>query len=143
MIFWITWTRTLRELKRCHTSVSCTLLLIYLTFELNIDCLLRRPATKNHMEITRTAWSEISDSIVIAAHNLRQLQLGNWKIPIKPRTEELMNLPSAFQEFTKFPHFKNTHPLTIHLVKELIRPCQSSVSDDQATSSKRNKTNHN
>ena len=79
--------------------------------------------------------------MLTTAHSLRQLQPGYWEIPFKPRTEELTNLVSAQQEFTKFPHFRNTHPLTRHLVKELVRQCQSSVSDDQATSPQRNKAN--
>ena len=81
-------------------------------------------------------WIEVSDPIVITAHSLRQLQPRNWKIPSKPGTEELTNLFLALQEFTKFTHFKNPRPLTRHSVKELFRPCQSSVSDDQATSPK-------
>ena len=141
-IFWIIWTRTLGDLTRCHTSISCTHLLIYMTFELNIKCLWQHAASSNHLEITKTEWSEISDPIVITAHSLSQLHPGNWKFPIKPGSEEQTNLLSALQEFTKFPHFKNTHPLTRHLVRELIHQCQSSISDDQATSPKRNKTNY-
>ena len=114
-----------------------------MTFELNIKCLWQHPATSNHLEITKIEWREASDPIIITAHSLRQLQPGIWKIPIKPRTEELANLLSALQEFTNFPHFKNTHPLTRHLVKELIRQCQSSTSDNQATIPKRKKTNNN
>ena len=87
-------------------------------------------------------WREAPDPALITAHSLRQMQRGTWKIPIKPGTEEQTNLLSALQEFTKFPHFKNTHPLTRHLVKELIRQCQSLTSNDQATSPKRNKTNY-
>ena len=113
-----------------------------MTFELNIKCLWQHPATSNHLEITKIEWSEISDPIVITAHSLRQLQPGNWKIPIKPGTEELTNPLSALQELTNFPHFKNTHPLTTHLVRKLIRQCQSSVSDEQAIIPKRNKTNY-
>ena len=141
-IFWIIWTKTLGDLTRCHTSKSCTLLLLFMTFELNIKCLWQHPATSNHLEITKVEWREASDPIVITAHSLRQLQPGNWKLLIKPGSEEQDNLLSALQEFTKFPHFKNTHPLTRHLVRELIRQCQSSIPDDQATSPKRNKTNH-
>ena len=96
----------------------------------------------NHLEITKIEWCEASDPIVITAHSLRQLQTGNWKIPIKPGTEEQANLLSALQKFTKFRNFKNTHPLTKHSVKELIRQCQSSTSTDQAASPKRNKTNY-
>ena len=59
----------------------------------------------------------------------------------QPGTEELTNLLSALQDFTKFPHFKNTHILTRYSIKELIRQCQFSTPDDQATSPKRNKTN--
>ena len=113
-----------------------------MTFELNIKCLWQHPATSNHLEITKREWREASDPIVITAHSLRQLQPGNWKILIKPGTEEQANLLLALQEFTKFPHFKNTHPLTRHLVKELIRQCQPSTTDDQATKSKRHKINH-
>ena len=101
-----------------------------MTIELNIKCLWQHPATSNHLEITKVERSEISEPIVITAHSLRQLQPGVWNISIKPRTEELTNLLSALQEFTKFSHFKNTHPLTRHLVKELIRQCQSSTSHD-------------
>ena len=113
-----------------------------MTFELNIKCLWQHPATSNHLEITKIEWREASDPIIITAHSLRQLQPGNWKLLIKPGSEEQTNLLTALQEFTKFPHFKNTHPLTRRLVKELIRQCQSSISDDQATRPKRNKTNH-
>ena len=113
-----------------------------MTFELNIKCLWQQPGTSNHLEITKIGWTEFSDPIVIATHSFRQLQPGNWKIPIEPRTEELTNLLLALQDFTKFPHFKYTHPLTRHLVKELIGQCQSSTSDDEATSPKRNKTNY-
>ena len=141
-IFWIIWTRILGDLTRCHTSISCTHLLIYMTFELNIKCLWQHPASSNHLEITKTEWSKISDPIVITAHSVSQLQPGNWKFPIKPGIDELSNLLSALQEFTRIPHYKNTHPLTRYLVKELIGQCQSSTSDDQATSSKRNKTNY-
>ena len=112
-----------------------------MTFELNIKCLWQHPATSNHLEITKIEWHEASDPIVKTAHSLRQLQPGNWNVPIKAGTEEQTNILSALQEFTKFPHFKNTHSLTRHLVKELIRQCQSSTSDNQAQNSKRNKTN--
>ena len=113
-----------------------------MTFELNIKCLWQHPKTSNHLEITKIESRESSDPIVITAHSLKQLQRGNWEIPNKPETEEQTNLFSALQEFTKFAHFKNAHPSTRHLVRELIRQCQSSTSDDQATSRKRNKTNH-
>ena len=96
----------------------------------------------NHLEITKIEWSEISDPIVITPHNLRQLQPGKWKIPIKPRTEELKYLLAALQDFKKFTHLKKTHLLTRHLGKELIRSCQSSVSDNQATSLKRDNTKY-
>ena len=113
-----------------------------MTFEINIKCLWQHPARSNQLEITKIEWREASDPILITAHSLRQLQPGNWKTPIKPVTEEQTNLFSALKEFTKIPHFKNTHPLTRHLVRELICQCQSSTSDDQATSPKFNKTNH-
>ena len=113
-----------------------------MTFELNNKCLWQHSATSNHLEITKIEWSEISDPIVITAHSLRQLQPGNWKNPIQPGNEELTSLLSALQEFTKFPHFKTTHPLTRYSVKGLIHQCQSSTSEDQATNPKRNKTNY-
>ena len=114
-----------------------------MTFELNIKCLWQHPITCSRLEITKIEWREASDPIVITAHSLRQLQPGNWKLLIKPGSEEQANLLSALQEFTKFPHFKNTHPLNRHLVRELILQCQSSTSHNQATSPKRHKTNHN
>ena len=113
-----------------------------MTFELNIKCLWQHPATSNHLEIRKIELREAPDPIVITAHSLRQLQPGNRTLPNKPGTDEQADLLSALQEFTKFPHFKNTHPLTRHLVKELIRQCQSSNSNDQATNSKRHKTNY-
>ena len=142
-IFSIKCTKTVGKLTRCHTSISCTLLLIYMTFELNIKCLWQHPDTSNHLEITKIEQSELTDPIVITAHSLRQLQLKNLETPILLKTRELTNLLLAQQDFTKFLQFKNTHPLTRHLVKELIRLCQFSVSGDQATSPKRNKTNYN
>ena len=114
-----------------------------MTFEPNIKCLWQHPATSSHLDITKIERSEASDPIVITAHSLTQLQSGNWKIPNKPAgTEEQANLLSVLQEITKFQQFRNTHPLTRHLVKELIHQCQSPVSDDQAASPKRNKTNY-
>ena len=101
-----------------------------MTFELNIKCPGQHPAVSNHLEITKTEWSEILDPIVITNHSLRQLQPVYSKFPTKPETEELTILLSAIQEFTEFSLFKNTHLLTRHLVKGLIRQCQSSVSDD-------------
>ena len=142
-IFWIIWTRTLGDSTRCHTPISCTFLFVYMTFELNIKCLWQHSATINHLEITKIEWSEPFDPILITAHSLKQLHFGNWKNFFKPRTEELKNLFSALQEFKKLPHFKNVHPLTRHSVKELISQCQSSTSDNQATSPKRNKTDSN
>ena len=66
------------------------------------------------------------------------MQPENWKISNKPRIEELTNFLSALKEIEMFPH-----SLTRHLVQEIFRQCQSSVSDNQATSPKRNKTNYN
>ena len=113
-----------------------------MTFELHKKCLCQRHAKSNHLQITKMEWSGISEPIVKTAHSLRQLQAGNWKIPIKPGTDEQTNLLSALQKVPKFPHFKNTHSLTRNLVRDLIRQCQSTDSDDQATSPKRNQTNH-
>ena len=129
-----------RIIEVSHINILHALGNLYM--ELNIKCLRQHSATSNHLEITKIEWSEVSDPIVITAHSLRQLQPGNWKIPNKQGTEELTNLLSALQGFTKFPHYKNTHPLTRHLVKELNRQCQSSTSDEQATNSKRHKTNY-
>ena len=114
-----------------------------MTFENNIKCLRRHPATSNHLETTKKEWHEASDSIIITAQSLRQLQPGNWELLIKPGTEELASLLSALQQFTKIPQFKHAHPLTRHLVKELISQCQSPASDNQATSPKRNKPSYN
>ena len=113
-----------------------------MTFELNIKCLWQQPATSNHLEITKIEWTKISDTIVITAYSLRQLQPGNWKNPTKPGTEEQTNLFSVLQEITEFAHFKNTHPPTRHLVKELILQCQSTTPDNLTTSPKRNRTNY-
>ena len=59
-----------------------------MTFELNIKCLWQQSATRNHLEITKIEWREASDPIVITAQSLRQLHPGNWKLPIKPGTED-------------------------------------------------------
>ena len=96
-IFWIIWSKTVGNLTRCHISISCTLLLIYMTFELNFKCLWQFPATINHLDSTKIEWSEVYDPTVITTHSLRQLQPRNWKIPIKPGTEELTNFLSALQ----------------------------------------------
>ena len=101
-IFWIIWTRTLGDLTRCHTSISCTLLLIFMTFELNIKWLWQHPATSNHLEITKIEWREASDPIVITSHSLRQLQPGNWKLLIKPGSEEQTNLLSTYKNLQNF-----------------------------------------
>ena len=113
-----------------------------MTFELNIKCLWQHPPTSSHLEITKIEWCEAFDPIVITAHSLRQLQPENWKSPNKTGTEEQTNLLSALEEFIKFTQFRNTYPLTRHLVKDLIRQSQLSTSDDQAPSPKRNKTNY-
>ena len=68
-----------------------------MTFELNIKCLWQHPATSKHLEIMKIEWREVFDPIIKTAHGLRQLQPGKWKIPFKPRTEELTNLLSALQ----------------------------------------------
>ena len=107
-IFCISRTRTLRDLTRRHTSTSCMLVLIYKTLELNIKCLWQHPATINNLEISKTEWSEMSDTIVIKIQGLRQLQPETWKFAIKHGTEELTELISALQEYEIFPHIKNT-----------------------------------
>ena len=111
------WTKTWGDLTRCYTSLSCTCLSIIMTFEHYVKCLWQHPGTSNLLEITKIEWIAISDPVVITAHSLRQLQPGNRKIPIKPRTGELTNLLSAQQEFTKLPHNKNILTLTRHLVR--------------------------
>ena len=63
-----------------------------MTFELNIKCLWQHPATSNLLEITKVEWGEVSDPVIKTAHSLRQLQPGNWKTLVKPRTEELTSL---------------------------------------------------
>ena len=144
-ILWGTRTRTLSDLTSCHTSVSRTFLLIYVTSELNNKCLWQDYAASNHLEITKNDWNEGFDPIVgvIIVHRLKQLQPGTRKISIKLGSEEHTNLLSALRSFTKFPHFKNTQSLTRHLVKELIQKCQSSASENQAASPQRIKTNYN
>ena len=103
-----------------------------MTFELNIKCLWQHPATSNQLEITKIEWREASDPVVITAHSLRQLQPGNWKLLIKPGSEEQTNLLSTLRDFTKFPHFKNTHPLTRHLVSYVSVNLQSLTIRQQA-----------
>ena len=117
-----------------------------MTFELNIKSLWQHAAKSTHLHITEIGRSEVSDSIVITVHSLRQLQPGNWKTPIKTRTEELTSLLSALQEFTKFPHFKNTHPLARHLVENsfLSVSFQALTTRQQAQNgTKQNKTKQN
>ena len=92
-----------------------------MTFELNIKCLWQQLATSSHLEIIKMEWSEKFDTIVVTAHSLKQLQPGTWKISIEPGTAEQTNFLSSLQEFQKFPQFRNTHPLTRYLVKELLR----------------------
>ena len=89
-----------------------------MTFEPNIKCLWQHPTTSNHLDVTWIEGSEVSHPIVITAQKLKQLQPGNWKISIKPRSDELTSLLPTSQEFTKFPQFKNTHRLSRHLVKK-------------------------
>ena len=105
-IFWILWTKTLGDLTRCHTLISCTLLLIYMTFELSIKCQWQHPATSNHLEITKIGWREASDTNVITAHSLRQLQPGTWKIPIKPGTDEQNKSPLSPTRFYEISTFQ-------------------------------------
>ena len=75
-IFWITWTRTLGDVKTCHISTSCTLLSTFMTFELKIKCLLQHPATINHLGSKKIEWNELSDPSVVTINSLRQLQPG-------------------------------------------------------------------
>ena len=63
-----------------------------MTFDVNIKFLWQHPATSNRLEITKSEWREASESNVITADSLRQLQPRTWKISIKPGTEEQANL---------------------------------------------------
>ena len=135
--------RTLDDLERCHMPTSYTLLSTYLTFQLNLKCLWQHIATSNNLEVTKNGWSEISDPIVITISNLKEFQPGTWRIPFKPESEELSNLLSVLQEFTKISHFINTHSLTRYLIKKFFRHSQSSTSDEQTATWERIKRSHN
>ena len=112
-----------------------------MTYELNPKCIWQHPVTGNHLKITKIVWGEVEKPIIITVKSLRQAQPGNWKIPIKQDTEDLINLLSSLVDFTKFPFFAQAHPLQKHLVKELILYCQSLTHDGQS-SSKRTKTSY-
>ena len=56
-------------------------------------------------------WREVEKTIIIPVRSLRQAQPGTWKIPIKPDTEDLINLLLSLIDFTKFPFFAQTHRL--------------------------------
>ena len=112
-----------------------------MTYELNFKCIWQHPTTGNNLEITNLVWGEVDKPIIITVRSLRQAQPGTWKKPIKPDTENLINLLSSLIDFTKFPFFTQAHPLQKHLVKELILYCQSLTHDGQS-SSKRPKTSY-
>ena len=112
-----------------------------MTYELNLKCIWQHPTTGNHLDITKLVWGEVEKPIVITVRSLLQAQPGTRKIPIKPDTEDLINLLSSRIDFTKFPFFAQAHPLQKHPVKELILYCQSLTHDGQS-SSKRPKTSY-
>ena len=112
-----------------------------MTYELNLKCIWQHPTTGKHLEITKIVWGEVEKPIIITVRSLRQAQPGTWKIPIKPDTEDLINLLSSLIDFTKFPFFAQAQPLQKHLVKELTLYCQSLTHDGQS-SSKRPKTSY-
>ena len=87
-----------------------------MTYELNLKCIWLHPTTGNHLEITKIVWGEVENPNIITVRSLRQAQPGTWKIPIKPDTEELINLLSSLIDFTKFPFFAQAYPLQKHLV---------------------------
>ena len=101
-----------------------------MTYELNLKCIWKHPATGNHLEITKKVWGEVEKPTIITVRSLRQAQPGTWKIPIKQNTEDLINLLSSLVDFTKFSFFAQAHPLQKHLVKELILYCQSLTLDN-------------
>ena len=96
-----------------------------MTYELNLKCIWQHPTTGNHLKITEIVREDVQRPIIITVRSLRQAQPGTWKIPIKPDTEDLINLLSSLIDFTKFPFFAQAHPLQKHLVKELILYFQS------------------
>ena len=112
-----------------------------MTYELNLKCIRQHPTTGNHLEITKIVWGEVEKPMIIAVKSLRQAQPGTWRIPLKPDTEDLINLLSSLIDFAKFPFFAQVHPSQKHLVKELIPYCQSLTHDGQS-SSKRPKTSY-
>ena len=113
-----------------------------MTYELNLKCIWEHPTTRNHLEITKNIWGDVEKPIIITIKNLRQAQPGTWKIPIKPDTEDLINLLSSLVDFTKFLFFAQAHLLQKHLVEELILYCQSLTHDSGQSSSKRPKTSY-
>ena len=104
-----------------------------MTFELNIKCIWHYTASKNYLEITKIEWSETDQPVVITVNSLRQLQPGIWKLPIKQGSQELTNLLAALLEYSVSSRSNNTHPLTIYLVKEILKNCQPLVAGDQGT----------
>ena len=130
-IFWIIWTKNLGRLNELsHTAVLHAFGRSFRHLNsIYIKCLWQHPSRSYNLDFTKIELSEISDPIVITTNSLSYLQPGTWRIPIRPRSETLTILLSAPQDFTKFHRFNNTHPLTRHIVKELLRHCQSSVSD--------------
>ena len=112
-----------------------------MTYELNLECIWQHPTTGNHLEITKSVWGEVEKPILLTVRSVRLAQPGIWKIPIKPDTEDLINVLSSLIDFTNFPFFAQAHPLQKHLVKELNLYCQSLTHDGQS-SSKRPKTSY-
>ena len=66
-----------------------------MAYELNLKCIWQHPTTGNHLEITKIVSGEVEKPITITVKSLRQAQPGTWRIPIKPDTEDLINLLSS------------------------------------------------
>ena len=107
-----------------------------MTFELNIKCIWKHPATNTHLEIIKIEWSDTDQPLVITVISLRQLQPGIWKLPIKQGSQDVTNLLSAIHEYLVFPKIKNTHPLTRYLVKKSLQHCPSLVARDKDNKTK-------
>ena len=83
-----------------------------MTYELNLKCIWQHPTTGNHLQITIIVWGEVKKPIIITVRSLRQAQPGTWKIPIKPDTEDWINLLSSLIDLTKFPLLCSSSSIT-------------------------------
>ena len=73
-----------------------------MTHELNLKCIWQHPTTGNHLQITKIVWGEVEKPIIITVRSVRQAQPGTWRIPIKPDTEDLINLLSSGERAYSF-----------------------------------------